>query len=147
MGFYQFDLSKGYAYSAGSGFGADSISGEGYHNVPEGFAYLRNLIYREDGILRPFFANSNLGATVGTGGIYGVFGSKDSVVYAIAQSAGNPKVHESTNEGTTFAEVTDSSGGAVLPITLQYRWADYSKTSTVFKNDDVTSPTYIIQEA
>ena len=76
---YQFNFEKGHAYSIGIGFGADSLVGIGFLNFPQGYAYLRNMIYREDGQIRPPYGSSAYNGSVGTDAVKGVYFAIDGL--------------------------------------------------------------------
>lgn len=76
---YQFNFDRGHAYSIGEGFGADSLEGIGFLNFPQGYAYMRNLIYREDGWVRPPFSIGNYHSAAGTGALKGVYFAIDGL--------------------------------------------------------------------
>lgn len=134
---YQFNLDKGHAYSIGSGFGADSFSGEGYHNIPEGYVYLNNFIYREDKVLRPMFSSTSL-TGAGTGAVVGIFAGETDTLYMISTD-GN--LYYSTNNGTSWTTLAGT-----FPTDVQYSWATYANNKVVFTPKSSTTPTYIITE-
>lgn len=76
---YQFNFEKGHAYSIGEGFGADSLTGVGFLNFPQGYVYLRNMIYREDGQIRPPYGSSAYNGSVGTGAVKGTYFAIDGL--------------------------------------------------------------------
>ena len=139
---YQFNFNKGYAYSLGSGFGATSLTGVNYINFPEGYAYLRGLIFREDGVLRPMYGGTSCGS-VGSSAPYSISAGEVNNLYVIASDR---TPYYSTNEGTTWNDITWSGAGSEPQTsTGKFKWAVFANDTVVFTDSTATNPVYVIQ--
>lgn len=135
---YEFNFDKGHAYSLGSGFGADSFSGVGYLNLPEGYVNLSNMMYREDGYLRPVYDNTGLVASVGTS-IYAIYQACDGL-YAVTN--GNKFYHSSDN-GSIWEEVDWKGTGTPTFTEKSINYNFFDKYGIVmWTSPDYTEPTY-----
>jgi len=138
---YQFNLSKGYGYSIGTGFGSLSLTGVNYLNLPQGYAYLRNLIYREDGVLRSMFGSASMTA-VGTSAPYGISAGEVNNLYIIASDR---TPYYSTNEGTTWNDVAWVGAGEPQISTSNFKWAVFANDTVLFTDAVATNPVFVIQ--
>lgn len=139
---YQFNLSKGYGYSIGTGFGSLSLTGVNYLNLPQGYAYLRNLIYREDGVLRSMFGGASMTA-VGTSAPYSISAGEVNNLYIIASDR---TPYYSTNEGTTWNDVIwGGDGSEPQTSTSTFKWAVFANDTVLFTDAVATNPVFVIQ--
>lgn len=138
---YEYKDSAGYSYSLGSGFGADSISSVPYLNFPEGYVYLRNLIFREDDVLRPMYSAGNFAGALPVAP-YAIGAPEYNTVYAIHGIG----VSYTTNESTWSNASWGGVGSAPTLDNTTYIMSACNDIDNIFKGAKYSSPLYIIND-
>ena len=140
-------IKGGHAASAGSGYGAESISGIYSLNIPQGFVFMDRLVYREDDVIRPPYASGVALGNAPGGTVLAVLNDGTDILYAITSDSDYTKVYKSADAGATWSTAYTFTAGEQLqtPAVTQGTWtiADLGTNVCIKNNSTSDCPIFI----